>query len=532
MITENLSIDGKTYVVNHRAFPPYLFASTVLCIVSYIPNALTENLIKIAVASVRRYTTMPYTLCVVDNASPEERLSWLRQQPGLVLLENKTPPESGSYANAIGLEIARRIIPQDTRYFMSLHQDIMVTKEGWLEYLLGHFSTRVRAAGVREDKARTPEGILHVLGYVVDLQLCNSLGLDYLPRLPRYDVGDCLIDGLRRHGYTYFVTRNTVWSPEYNKLVPPRFRTLLTNGKKANFSFDDQDDIIFAHFSRGVIKSSSSALDDLKKLSDWNNMAQDLLRNCCPPLLPVEKTYSGFTRRIQAAFTMCKKTLSSVYAHTISFFQRSSSLHTFPIEPNDPRRGYFKLQIERTVSQLSRLSIDKDIYRKSKRLDDLRQYIELQKVKKALVVGCRNTVELDLLEQAGVKSVQGIDLVSQDHRVHICDMHNIIFDKNINFEFIFSSHSLEHALKPEDVLCEFKRILAPGGYVFIEVPIHIDPQGSDLHDFQSADVLEAMLMDVWGGGHCVYKVDLETEESMMGTAVARILFQAPAVERS
>lgn len=271
----HLDIDGTSYTIRYAAFPEKFF-SIVLCLVSYMPNEQTENLVRIAVASLKKHTTTPYTLCVVDNASPEERLLWLRQQEGVVLLENRTPPAPGSYANAVGLEIARRMIPADTQYFMSLHQDIMITRDGWLEYLLSKFNNHIRAVGVREDKIRTPQGILHVLGYIVDFQLLNELNLDYFPRLPQYDVGDYIIDTLRRKGFGYFVAHNAIWHPELLKYVSKEFRPLIFNKHKTDFVFDDEYNVFFLHFGRGVLKTTNTK-DYMDFIQKWFSVASNHL---------------------------------------------------------------------------------------------------------------------------------------------------------------------------------------------------------------------------------------------------------------
>lgn len=522
-----LSIDGMSYLVRHAALPE-TFAPTVLCLVSYMPNEQTENLVRIAVASLRRHTTSPYTLCVVDNASPEERLAWLRQQKDVVLLENRTPPEGGSYANAIGLEIGRRMIPQDTRYFMSLHQDIMVTRDGWLEYLLGKFSEHVRAVGVREDRARVPEGILHVLGYIVDFQLLNALGLEYFPRLPHYDTGDAVIDGLRKHGFGYFATPNTQWDSELVSRVPQRLKGLIFKEHNINFAFDGQDEVFFLHLGRGVVKTTAASADYGGYIDAWFSTANELLGDACPHLFSCAP--------LNTCMRKMKRLLSSLLRSGV--FRRPpqkkakadsgpSQTKVFRADFVDERKSYIELQANRTLQQLARMDAT-DVARKRMRWESIETYLDKDAIKNALVVGCRNAVQLDILEEAGIKNVHGIDLVSVDERIFPCDMHNISMIDDASLDLIFASHSLEHALIPEKVLREFKRVLQPGGYVFIEVPIHFIPAGSDLHDFDSSDALEAMLMQAWGGGRCLLKQELAPEEIHMGTSVARVVFQAPA----
>ncbi|MDR2051740.1 MAG: methyltransferase domain-containing protein [Deltaproteobacteria bacterium] len=275
MVTRKLQLDGAEYsLVLRERHPAPSGGEPVLCLVSYLPNRAATDIIRIAVESIRKYTTSPYSLWVVDNASPPEHLEWLRGQRDITLVENLTPPkEAGSYANAAALEICRRLIPPETARFMALHQDILACKAGWLEYLLSKFSEKIRAVGVREDKVRVPEGILHVLGYIIDFQLFKELKLDFYPRLPGYDAGDLAIHALRQAGYEYFAAPNTMWRPELAATLPEPY-----SGLGFDRALDDAGDVFFMHLGRGSLKTSPGfAQDEGKSLARWRAFARETL---------------------------------------------------------------------------------------------------------------------------------------------------------------------------------------------------------------------------------------------------------------
>lgn len=280
MVSQTISLDGTDYTVTLRERQPRSSgAEPILCIVSYLPHKAAIDIIRIAVDSIRKYTTIPYSLWVVDNASPPEHLAWLRNQKDITLVENLTPPpKNGSYANAIGLEICASLVPAETTRFMALHQDILVCKYGWLEYLLSKFSDKIRAVGVREDFTRVPKGILHVLGYIVDFQLFRKLGLDFYPRLPRYDVGDMAIDSIRQAGYEYFATPNTLWQPEIAETLPKSYSEV-----KFDRAIDDTGDVFFMHLGRGSLKISPDFPQDKKKsLAQWRLFSSEVLKIFIP----------------------------------------------------------------------------------------------------------------------------------------------------------------------------------------------------------------------------------------------------------
>jgi hypothetical protein len=212
---------------------------------------------------------------VVDNNSPRENKRWLLQWPDINVAFNEMeplPPEGrnllrrliahmkgqpkqrnwASYANAIGLEIATRLIDPQSQYMMTLHMDTMPCREGWLSFLQSKLDDRVRGAGVRMDRNRTPEGVLHVLGYLVDFQLLRRLELDFLPELPKYDVGDRVTVALRDAGYDVFACRNTLWQPELIEEIPSSSPLRHLNVDR---SLDDDGNVIFLHLGRGVRKA-------------------------------------------------------------------------------------------------------------------------------------------------------------------------------------------------------------------------------------------------------------------------------------
>lgn len=281
-----LSVDGHAYEIwtkEWRSSPP---ETPRLIVVSYLPDTRTADLLRICLRSIKKYTATPYELWVVDNNSPTEHLQWLLHEGGVRLAFNRTSPAiaNGSYANAVALEIGARLIDPASHYLMTLHQDTAVTAPHWLSYLLSKLDETTRAAGVRLDTTRVPEGILHVLGYLIDFQLFRQLSLDFFPDLPRYDVGDRAIVSLRQAGYGIFATRNTLWSPALVEHLPPGspLRELAVDR-----SLDDQGRVIFLHLGRGVIKTSANTAGGREPVNTWIRFAeQELGLDLRPPPLP------------------------------------------------------------------------------------------------------------------------------------------------------------------------------------------------------------------------------------------------------
>jgi len=267
----DLVIDGRTYdvqVTRNVSLPP---EAPRLAVISRQQNATAMNLARVCIDAVRHFTAEPHELWVIDNNSPWRNIQWLSEQPGINIVLNRTEPlpeearDSGqvtddpdgqltwdSYANAIGLEIAAKLVDPQSSYLMSMHMDTMPCRAGWLSYLRSRINDRVRAAGVRMDKTRTPEGVLHVLGYMVDFQLFKKLKLDYLPDLPQLDVGDKVTVRLREEGYEVFACPNTLWEPALVEKIP---MSSPLRDFHVDRAFDDHGNVIFLHLGRGVRKS-------------------------------------------------------------------------------------------------------------------------------------------------------------------------------------------------------------------------------------------------------------------------------------
>jgi hypothetical protein len=267
-----ITIDGRTYAVRifHKTSAPV--ETPRLVVVSHVPNETAKDLLTKTLRAVQHFTPEPHELWVIDNNSPEEYLSGLLQWPQVNMVLNRTeplPPEArlsdfagtdnpsqkawGSYANGLALELAGHLIDPESRFLMPLHMDALPCRLGWLSYLLSKLGPNVRAAGVRLDRTRTPQGVLHVLGYVVDFQIFKKLGLDFFPDLPQLDTGDKVTVQLRRAGYQVFSCPNTVWEPELAEGISSS--SPLRN-LHVDRSFDDAGNVIFLHLGRGLRRTT------------------------------------------------------------------------------------------------------------------------------------------------------------------------------------------------------------------------------------------------------------------------------------
>lgn len=269
---------------------------TRLIIPSYMPNEAAAKLLKTCIRSIQHFTlSADYELWVVDNCSPRHLSEWLLSEKGINVVLSRTkplPPDRrtwldriafwrsqqlwGSYSNAIGIEIARRLIKEDAKRIMTLHMDTVAAKSGWLSYLESKCVGEVKAAGVCLEFLRFPEdGVLHVLGCLVDYQSVLSLRLDYFPDLPQRDVGDNITLGLRGAGYKTFCCRNTFNSPAIARAIKDaRFHDI-----QVVRSLDDEGNVIFMHLGRGIPKADKTYVGKSAPVDAWIDFVDNVLIN-------------------------------------------------------------------------------------------------------------------------------------------------------------------------------------------------------------------------------------------------------------
>lgn len=292
MQKQKFSIDGRSYNVIIRRKVIKSVDAPRLTIVAYQPNEQAQNVLRVCIQAIQRYTPEPHELLVVDNNSPWSNVKWLLRWPGLNVVLNRTEPvprehrgirarlkgkpnqqNRGSYANAVALELAVRLIKPQSHYLMALHMDTMPCRTGWLSFLQSKLCDGIGAAGVRMDRVRTPEGVLHVLGYLVDFQLFRRLNLDFLPQLPQHDVGDRVTTALRAAGYDVFACPNTLWEPQLVETIP---LSSPLRHLHVDRSFDDEGNVIFLHLGRGVRKSSGDHKTGTTP-EEWDRFAEEHL---------------------------------------------------------------------------------------------------------------------------------------------------------------------------------------------------------------------------------------------------------------
>ncbi len=259
---------------------------------AYQPNITAKNLLRICIESIQSVTKdEDYELWVVDNCSPWKNCRWLLNHPGINIAFSRTkplPPDKrffyspiafwqrqekwGSYANAVGLEIALKLIDPKCLRMLTLHMDTMACSSNWLSFLNSKISKTNKVTGACFEKHRTNEGVVHILGCMVDYQIFKALNIHFWPELPNYDVGDFVTIGFRNAGYTASVCRNTYENPEFADSLKS---TSPYKSLKVVRVFDNDNQVIFMHLGRGIPKADDRYMGKSASAADWIKFAEE-----------------------------------------------------------------------------------------------------------------------------------------------------------------------------------------------------------------------------------------------------------------
>jgi SAM-dependent methyltransferase len=125
-------------------------------------------------------------------------------------------------------------------------------------------------------------------------------------------------------------------------------------------------------------------------------------------------------------------------------------------------------------------------------------------IRRAVDVGCGTGYVTQHLAMRGIHT---IGITYNDYEIEECkrrgievmkeDMHFLPFESE-SVDLVLSSHSLEHSISPLFALWEWRRVLRPGGYLLINVPVAIE--GDVKNDFPELCKKDSHDGDFCGGG--------------------------------
>ena len=209
--------------------PDLIKDKATICIINY----KTPKFIRLCLRSIRKFTSYPYEVIVVDNNSNDRSLEYLKSLQWIRLIERDTGSDvSGGQSHAAGLQTG--LDSCGTEFFVSMHSDTFVQRAGWLGELIGYFeddSTGCVGSGKieLEPKWRT------ILKRATDFRTFRHKLLrvpDPLGKFRYYNRTICCLyrtDILRRENLTFLMDREkglTAGKKLYFELLDRSYKTV------------------------------------------------------------------------------------------------------------------------------------------------------------------------------------------------------------------------------------------------------------------------------------------------------------------
>ncbi len=211
----------------------FVKGKATICVVNY----KTLELTLLCLRSIRKFTKFPYQVIVVDNASGDESLEYLKRLRWIRLIErgtdNNPNEDSGGYAHAAALDLG--LETTDTEFFVAMHSDTLVIKDSWLTDLISYFGNDAAIACVGSGKIELEPAWRMMLKEATDFKTFKRKLLreaDPLGKFRYYNRTICCLyrtDILRREKLSFLMDRDkglTIGKKLYFELVDRGYKTI------------------------------------------------------------------------------------------------------------------------------------------------------------------------------------------------------------------------------------------------------------------------------------------------------------------
>jgi GT2 family glycosyltransferase len=242
-----------------------------ICVVNY----KTLELSRLCLRSIRKFSKFPYQVIVVDNASGDESLEYLKRLRWIRLIErgtdNDPASDSGGYAHAAALDLGLQNC--DTEFFIAMHSDTIVIRDNWLTDLIGYFGDDASIACVGSGKIELEPAWRTLLKKAADFKTFKRKlfrEADPVGKFRYYNRTICCLyrtDILRRENLSFLMDRDkglTVGKKLYLELVDRGYKTV-----ELPAAVMSQYVVHFAHATQAVNHAEFSVRDKTMRKCNW-----------------------------------------------------------------------------------------------------------------------------------------------------------------------------------------------------------------------------------------------------------------------
>ncbi|MHC4990215.1 MAG: glycosyltransferase [Planctomycetota bacterium] len=124
-----------------------------------VPHYQVQDLMRLCLRAIRRYTDAPtYEVIVVDNGSRDESLDWLRTL-GWVNLVDRGESTPQNWIRAMNTALDMGLEQARGRYYLIMHSDTIVKREGWLARMVEMIESDPKIASAGSGKLEMRSGL-------------------------------------------------------------------------------------------------------------------------------------------------------------------------------------------------------------------------------------------------------------------------------------------------------------------------------------------------------------------------------------
>ena len=144
----------------------YIKDKVTICLVNY----KTEELTRLCLRSIRKFTDYPHEVIVIDNNSEDASLDYLRRLNWIKLIERPGyVGSSGSVAHSSALDMGFEACYSE--YFLAMHSDTLIHKKGWLKWMVEQINKKPNTVCVGSGKLDLKPRWLVILKQMTDVKL-------------------------------------------------------------------------------------------------------------------------------------------------------------------------------------------------------------------------------------------------------------------------------------------------------------------------------------------------------------------------
>lgn len=196
-------------------------------------------------------------LIVVENSNDQSYMSDVLSLGENIVWVNNNTNYRGAYANANGVEVGMKYVGEE--YVFLSHNDVCITSSMFYNCMKKKIEDGNRLVGTCYDVHPLRHNSIIILGCLVDPAIVRAVDLypqDRPDGTPYFECGDRINIYCKENNIKHICLKNTHNNKEILEYMKEPFKSIPYTLR----TIDDDNNVIFMHFSRGTPKTNNKYL--------------------------------------------------------------------------------------------------------------------------------------------------------------------------------------------------------------------------------------------------------------------------------